>query len=163
MTMTARLSEKSREKTLLDLIRQYLWIGLAILSMTVLWACSDRSDQVGYKVVRTRSPITLDGRLDEWGAAQRLAMGRQALSYGGWLDRRDLDANVYLMWDQDYLYVAYRVADDDPVESEAGGVPIGDHLSVSFKVTDPADSLEGSGSASDYTFLIGVSQSQGLL
>lgn len=65
-------------------------------------------------------PVTLDGDLAEWGAAPALAM-----TYGSGYDpadTADLKAAARLMWDEDHLYVAVEVEDNEFYQPYHGDV-----------------------------------------
>ena len=58
---------------------------------------------------------TLDGILVEWGAPERIGLvpGRARVGVrGAFAGSADHEADLYLMWDADYLYVAAAVVDD---------------------------------------------------
>jgi hypothetical protein len=63
-----------------------------------------------YRCRRARSPIHVDGVLDEtaWARAESVAM---VTADAGAVPRQSTAAR--LMWDDDYLYVAFECADDD--------------------------------------------------
>ena len=58
---------------------------------------------------------TLDGILVEWGAPERIGLvpgGERVGVRGAFAGSADHEADLYLMWDADYLYVAAAVVDD---------------------------------------------------
>ena len=66
-------------------------------------------------VVPTTSEPTLDGILVEWGAPERIGLvpgGERVGVRGAFTGSADHEADLYLMWDADYVYVAAAVVDD---------------------------------------------------
>ena len=66
-------------------------------------------------VATVASKPQLDGILVEWGAPERIAVvagGDRVGVRGAFTSDEDHEADVYLMWDADYIYVAVAVVDD---------------------------------------------------
>ena len=66
-------------------------------------------------VVPATSKLTLDGILVEWGAPERIGLvpgGERVGVRGAFTGSSDHEADLYLMWDSDYVYVAAAVVDD---------------------------------------------------
>ena len=66
-------------------------------------------------VVPATSKPTLDGILVEWGAPERIGLvpgGERVGVRGAFTGSDDHEADLYLMWDADYVYVAAAVVDD---------------------------------------------------
>ena len=66
-------------------------------------------------VVPTSHKPTLDGILVEWGAPERIGLvpgGERVGVRGAFTGSADHEADLYLMWDADYVYVAAAVVDD---------------------------------------------------
>jgi hypothetical protein len=66
-------------------------------------------------VATVASKPQLDGVLVEWGAPERIAVvagGDRVGVRGAFTSDEDHEADVYLMWDADYIYVAVAVVDD---------------------------------------------------
>ena len=66
-------------------------------------------------VVPTSHKPTLDGILVEWGAPERIGLvpgGERVGVRGAFSGAEDHEADLYLMWDADYVYVAAAVVDD---------------------------------------------------
>lgn len=71
-----------------------------------------------YECLRTTEPMTIDGRLDEaaWARAQWSdSFGR--INDGG---ATPLQTRVALLWDDEYLYVGYKIEDPDVRASMTG-------------------------------------------
>ena len=84
----------------------------------VAWASLMAVGTVGAEpvaVVPTASKPTLDGILVEWGAPERIGLvpgGERVGIRGAFTGSADHEADLYLMWDADYVYVAAAVVDD---------------------------------------------------
>ena len=66
-------------------------------------------------VVPVAPKPTLDGILVEWGAPERIGLvpgGERVGVRGAFTGSADHEADLYLMWDADYVYVAAAVVDD---------------------------------------------------
>ena len=66
-------------------------------------------------VIPATSKPTLDGILVEWGAPERIGLvpgGERVGVRGAFSGAEDHEADLYLMWDADYVYVAAAVVDD---------------------------------------------------
>ncbi len=66
-------------------------------------------------VVPATPKPTLDGILVEWGAPERIGLvpgGERVGVRGAFTGSADHEADLYLMWDADYVYVAAAVVDD---------------------------------------------------
>ena len=66
-------------------------------------------------VVPATPKPTLDGILVEWGAPERIGLvpGSERVGVrGAFTGSEDHEADLYLMWDADYVYVAAAVVDD---------------------------------------------------
>ena len=66
-------------------------------------------------VVPTAAKPTLDGILVEWGAPERIGLvpgGERVGVRGAFAGSADHEADLYLMWDADFVYVAAAVVDD---------------------------------------------------
>ena len=82
-----------------------------------------RSPAIAVEAPVAVGPVVVDGVLREWGAAGTVAMepgGREIGLRGVFRDTDDHQADVYVMWDAEHLYVAAAVRDDS---LDAGRVP----------------------------------------
>ena len=83
-------------------------VGLCLWAMGIA-----KADPVA--VVTVAAKPQLDGILVEWGAPERIAIvagGDRVGVRGAFTSEKDHEADVYLMWDADYIYVAVAVVDD---------------------------------------------------
>ena len=84
----------------------------------VAWASLMAVGVVGAEpvaVVPATPKPTLDGILVEWGAPERIGLvpgGERVGVRGAFTGPEDHEADLYLMWDADYVYIAAAVVDD---------------------------------------------------
>lgn len=90
---------------------------------------------------RGKSEITIDGTLTDWPElpALRLDDPRQlsGTGPGAWNGPKDLSAMVFLMWDEEHLYVSAKVRDEwhralDANTLQLSEVPVADSLVFTF-------------------------------
>ncbi|MBN1383409.1 MAG: hypothetical protein JW983_00815 [Elusimicrobia bacterium] len=73
------------------------------------------------KIVRTVKPILIDGILKEWKKAVKIEIDPdEHLETGEIADKKDLSADVWLMWDKEYLYFAVNVTDNQVISRKNG-------------------------------------------
>ena len=60
--------------------------------------------------------INLDGIMSEWGGAAPAAINNVVYQPENWSGANDLSGVVYAAWDEQYLYLAIRVTDDNIVQ-----------------------------------------------
>ena len=95
------------------------------------------------QVPKAAKPVVVDGKLDEYpkplitmdnGSFEKL----QYFEYGG---KNDISADIYLLWDDENLYVAAKVTDDVPFDNSKEGPDIwdGDALEVLLGMDAKAD------------------------
>jgi len=92
---------------------------------------SDNSARFSSREVK--SPIILDGKLDEWSGYDPLVLSRRddvIVNYMRWLDETDASGTFYTAYDQYNLYVAGDILDDRIYQSGAGGDYLGVYLDV---------------------------------
>lgn len=81
-------------------------VGILLLLRGMAW---------GVEALAVNQPPRIDGILVEWGAPERVPIvpGGQGVGYRGAFDGpQDHEADLYLMWDADFLYAAVAVVDD---------------------------------------------------
>ena len=92
------------------------------------------SKQIGYLVaLRAEEKLKIDGKLtaEKWGKAIPFVLDRkeQVRVISDWAGPKDLSVKGYLMWDDDYLYLAAKVIDGIHFEEAKGKhIYIGDSI-----------------------------------
>ena len=65
------------------------------------------------KAKRLRKTIRIDGNLSEWQNANGVFLGVKHQKVKNWGGNSDLSGDLYLQWDDKYLYIAAKVIDDE--------------------------------------------------
>lgn len=103
---------------------------------------------------KTVSEIAIDGDLGEWNTSSPAAIDQEnqvIRDKGQWTGPEDLSAQVYLMWDEENLYLAAKVLDDTPFMYREGFPPDLADAMVLFLSTDPqADPDRSAYEAADF-------------
>jgi hypothetical protein len=74
------------------------------------------------EAVRARTPVHLDGVLDEWTAAKPIALTYLSGFEPGKYDPADLSGECRVMWDEQNLYLAFDITDNDHCQPYAGDI-----------------------------------------
>lgn len=122
----------------------------ALLTLTLAWAfCAPALAYSGHEIVchRLKGEFIADGELTEWSLTSAAVMDDEAQvvrDKGQWTGKDDISASVYMMWDEENLYLAAQVRDDTPFMYREGFPPdLADAL-VLFLNTDPSADPERS-------------------
>lgn len=86
-------------------------LALCILLTAAMAEESTQAQGTAHKM----GEIVLDGKLDEWNTADPLVLkdAAQLVRHGDfWKGPDDLSANVYIAWDETYLYIGADVTED---------------------------------------------------
>jgi len=96
-------------------------------------------------IFKTDKTIKIDGNLEEYADINpSIKMDDQSfekLMYNPWNGKNDLSADIYLLWDDENLYVAARVFDDVPFvnNKEASEIWNGDCIEITLGANESAD------------------------
>ena len=127
-------------KNLLTLRRVWFTALLLTLCLGVASGALAYSD-TNTTAMKATNPLTIDGDLSDWDLSSALtanATHQVVRDVGQWTGPEDLSFDVYVMWDEDNLYLAANVMDDTPYMYREGFPPdMADSLVVFFS-TDPA-------------------------
>lgn len=88
------------------------------------------------QIPRKTGQVVIDGKLDDWTfSEQHVVIQGDASLIGGqnmWQGDHDLSGQIHFMWDEDNLYLAAIIKDDDPMqnEHEFGSIFQGDCVEV---------------------------------
>ncbi len=112
---------------------------------------------------RAAKPVKADCDLSKYpGYAIRMDSGScDVLKYFQWEGKDDLSADIYLLWDDENLFIAAKVTDDVPFDNSKEGPDIwdGDALEIMLGMDDKADPERMFFAKSDYQ--IGLSTGNG--
>jgi hypothetical protein len=118
------------------------------------------------KIIKLKTPPVIDGNLTEWNKAYSLFLGaKEDVKLGNsWRDANDLSAKIYLGWDENNLYVAAEVKDDEPFtnEKEKGEIWNGDCLEIALGVNPEADPKRVFFVSGDYQMGLSPGNSEGI-
>lgn len=115
--------------------------------------------------LRTSREIKIDGHLSEWDKSSPLAMRdstyfKEGITWGG---PDDLSGNIYLMWDNNNLYLAAEITDRIPLvnSKERQDIWDGDAIEMVLNVIPGADPRRESFGRGDYQIGFGTGDGKG--
>jgi 3',5'-cyclic AMP phosphodiesterase CpdA len=74
------------------------------------------------EAIRARKPVDLDGSLGEWNDTQPIALTSVSGFETGHYDPSDLSGECRAMWDEQNLYLAFDITDNDHCQPYAGDI-----------------------------------------
>ena len=89
---------------------------LLTLVMLLCAACAS-ADQPSATAHKAGSPLVIDGNLDDWDLSSPIVINREEQvirDVSFWQGEMDLSCTVYVMWDEENLYLAADVTEDTP-------------------------------------------------
>lgn len=92
-----------------------MYIVIVILALLFCFSNLNAASTKAAEVRIVSGLLHIDGGLREWGGAEHLPIisgGAHVTVRGGFAAEGDHEADVYLMWDAEFLYVAALVTDD---------------------------------------------------
>ena len=116
-----------------------------LLALAMLLGCTALAEDAPRAINAYKAPadIEIDGELTEWNTSSPATISVEAQVVrdpGQWKEKgaADLSLDVYVMWDEENLYLAAKILDDTPFMYREGFPPdMADSL-VLFLSTDPA-------------------------
>ncbi len=116
---------------------------LVFLPVSNAYSADKPQQKPAVRIPKAEKPVLVDGNLDEY-PAYAIRMDNESFErlqyfeYGG---KNDISADIYLLWDDENLYVAARVTDDVPFDNNKEGPDIwdGDSLEVLLGMEGKAD------------------------
>lgn len=132
--------------------------ALVLACMVCMSLCSGAMAYSGQNITASKAaaPITVDGDLGEWDLSSAVVMDTMDLVVrdpGQWSNAADCTVNVYVMWDEDNMYVAAKILDDTPFMYREGFPPdMADSLVLFFSVDPDADPERTEYTATDFRF-----------
>ncbi|MDD5423962.1 MAG: sugar-binding protein [Candidatus Omnitrophica bacterium] len=95
------------------------------------------------RIHKAGKPVKVDCDLSKYpGYAIRMdKKSYEILMYNTWSGKEDLSADIYLLWDDDAMYVAAKVTDDVPFDNSKEGPDIwdGDAVEIMLGLDEAAD------------------------
>ena len=89
---------------------------LLTLVMLLCAACAS-ADQPSATAHKAEPPLVIDGNLDDWDLSSPIVINREEQvirDVSFWQGEMDLSCTVYVMWDENNLYLAADVNEDSP-------------------------------------------------
>lgn len=121
-------------------------LSLIFLSVFLIFSSAEgEQEKQKIEIFKIQKVIKIDGSLEEYdGLAPNIRMDNDSfekLGYNPWEEPDDLRADIYLLWDEENLYVTARVFDDVPFVNNNEGSDIwnGDCLEVTLGTDEKAD------------------------
>lgn len=139
-------------------MKKLIRIFTLVLAMAFVLGCTASAEGAVRAINAYKAPadITIDGDLSEWNttSAASIYLEEQVVrDPGQWKEKgaADLSLDVYVMWDEENLYLGAKVLDDTPFMYREGFPPdMADSL-VLFLSTDPnADPARTAYAATDW-------------
>ncbi len=116
------------------------WMALALILLLCASLSLAHAEQPVTVAHYAKDGITIDANLEDWDCSDPLCLDqesqviRDAQAWGG---TEDLSCRVYLMWDEEYLYLAAEVMEDTPYGAIAMLPVDGEDNFKLFLSTDP--------------------------
>ncbi len=143
---------------------------LAVILLTALFAVSfvgaqEEHPKTGDPLIiecgKTSTPVKVDGKLDEWKRAVPAVVDVKEQLYsvfqGDWKDADDCSGIVYMMYDDNYIYVAGEFKDEKLIAGQSGGnIWMNECLEIFF---DPQNIELDAGSAHSVHYQFGFAPS----
>ena len=133
--------------------QKLLFVLTLVVAMALCASALAYSDNnvIAHKVA---TPLTIDGDLSDWDTSSAITVNtvdKVVRDVGQWTDENDCAFDVYVMWDEENLYVAANVADDTPFMYREGFPPdMADSLVLFFSVDPEADPARTAYTATDF-------------
>lgn len=108
-------------------MKRSLQLVVVLLALVLPMAIASANDSIGSLLVYpAAAPLTLDGFADDWGVGGleptiRIHPDVSFVNEGELAGPNELSADIYLLYDDEYVYVAARVVDDNVVGNASGG------------------------------------------
>ena len=97
-------------------MKKLLHILILALALTML-AAPALAEQPTATAYKATEPIVIDGNLDDWNTSSPIVINTEEQvirDVSFWQGENDLSATVYVMWDEENLYLAADVNEDTP-------------------------------------------------
>lgn len=98
------------------MMKKLLRLLAAVMALTML-AVPALAEQPTATAYKATEPLVIDGNLDDWNTSSSLEINREdqvIRDVSFWQGENDLSATVYVMWDEENLYLAADVKEDTP-------------------------------------------------
>jgi hypothetical protein len=131
-----------------------IFISLCMMFITNYLLAQDED----YMALVTTSPITIDGDLSEWALAEGIYLDEWEENGGTSSGPDDISVTFYVIWNDDNLYFAAEVTDDEHLQENVGDqIWNGDSVQIAIEPT--GGRLSGGFDNTSYEYNFGLSSS----
>lgn len=109
-----------------------------------------------YTAPRLPGKIAIDGKLDEWTNVPSINLDSAeylVATNRSWGGVKDISGKIYVMWDEDYLYIACDITDNVVIQEKTGGhIFQGDAIEIYLRMNYYEDGGKSHYTSTDYQF-----------
>jgi hypothetical protein len=134
------------------------WMVLALCSAIALPGLGYQSSQA--VCWKTEENVIIDGNLTEWETSSPVVVdnaGQLVRDETIWKGPLDFSGQIYLMWDEDNLYIAAEMLDDVPfVERQGMGIHLFDSIELYLCTAPTSDPMRETYESTDFRVLLSM-------
>ena len=119
-------------------MKKLLHILILALALTML-AAPALAEQPTATAYKATEPIVIDGNLDDWNTSSPIVINTEEQvirDVSFWQGENDLSATVYVMWDEENLYLAADVNEDTPYGADPARTRYGPNDFLLYLIVD---------------------------
>ena len=136
------------------------FLGLVFLSIVLTSSSLLAQDEV-YEALMTDLPPVIDGDLGDWALVENgVYLDEWEANGGTSKGAKDISLTFYVLWDDDNLYFAAEVTDNEHLNENAGdNIWDGDCIQIAIDPTGERNIASFDGNSYEYNFGLGVNDS----
>ncbi len=109
-----------------------------------------------YTAPKVTGKIVIDGKLNEWTKVPFIKLDSKdylVIANRSWDGPKDLSGKIYLMWDEEYLYIACEITDNIILQEKSGATIFqGDAIEIYLRMNFIEDAGKAYYTTDDYQF-----------